>query len=301
MNFRNTDRHLEMYRDRPALAECCVEEREAWRREARTQGLLPFRSGDTIPKSRVTSLSRLRSLLSAGARRAIVMKTPLRPDGSVPVKIGFYDLPPELRELTYKEYIKAWGTQRLTPFRLPRPNGEPYPSSFYYKPIPPHEPPLMRTSRLIRKESLSVFYACYRFPIIAHPNRGAGPSSMTSWFPRLDAEKLALIRHLEIHLCYESDHKQLGFRQPHSIIYHVDFDEKANRAVTYVHRKEGSMLGSPEWKLMLSYIRKRVDCLVAQPGIGRFTADDVDAIVGESLTELRDGIGQEPALLLDPS
>lgn len=286
-----------MSRNRPALAECCVEEREAWRREARANGLLPFRSGDAIPKSRVTPLSRLRSLLSAGARRTVVTKTPLPPNGSAPVRIGFYDLPPELREQTYKEYIKAWGTLRLTPFHLPRPHGEPYPPSFYYKPIPPHEPPLMSTSRLIRKESLSIFYSCYRFPIIAHPSRDAGPSSMTSWFPRLDTEKLALIRHLEIHLCYESDHKQLGFRQSHSIIYHVDFDEKASRAVTYVHRKEGNMLGSQEWKLMLSYLRKRVDCLVAQPGIGRFTADDVDAIVGESLTELRDGTDQDPTLL----
>lgn len=244
-------------------------------------------------------MSRLRAMLHVGIRRTIEMKTSSRTKGSAAGRVTFYDLPPELREQIYKEYIELWGAQRLTPFHLPRPNGEPYPPSFYYKPIPPHEPPLMRLSRLVRKESLSLFYACYRFPIIVHPGRDADSSSITTWFTRLDAEKLLLIRHLEIHLCYEKDHHELGFRQPNSIIYHVDFDERANRAVTYIHQKQGRMVNSLEGRLMLKHIRKRVDCLIAQPGIGRFAANDFYSVVAESLMELHEGSGQETMLLFD--
>lgn len=192
---------------------CCAEERQDWREE-----LYPVNPQKSTRFALIKS--RLKRKLKGKSK-----PTAIQPDPTAATRssTSFLDLPLELRALVYEHYMNEWSKHRLTPFRLPSPSGQPYPPEYYYKPIPPHEPPLARTCRIIRKETRSLFYATHRFPVVAHAD-SSGKLSTVSWYDKLEPARLRQIRHLEIYFCFEMKDRENGFRIPRYLTFDVDFD-----------------------------------------------------------------------------
>jgi hypothetical protein len=133
----------------------------------------------------------------------------------------FFKLPPELREQIYVYYMLEWSSAGLG--RQINRSGQ-----AARRPIPPHEPPLTRVSKLVRAESLHVFYRTARFPLIVHPTRSWGaldlPFPVVDWYHFLGPGKLSLMRHLELHLCLRKSAPGIA----DSLVFHVDFEQNGN-------------------------------------------------------------------------
>lgn len=97
-------------------------------------------------------------------------------------------------------------------------------------PIPPHEPPITQVSKLIRTESLSVFYRKARFPLVIHLENVSTipgpPYTAVDWYEHLGPSKLCLIRHLELYLCLRNTN-HARWRDP--FVFNVDFEPSGNR------------------------------------------------------------------------
>lgn len=216
--------------------------------------------------------------------RPLKQTTPKRSAGEQPHAAfrRILDLPPELRERIYICYIEAYNEQRLTPFRLPSPDGKPLPEQFYYKPIPPHEPPLTQVCRLLRKESLPLFYSTFRFPLIAHQDNNLC-YTIVKWYRRLDREKLRAIRKLEVYFCFEMGDRGFGFMKPSAVSYHVDFDLKADSSVVSLGGQQGGRRIAAhrlyEWRYLGRHVSERTNAMMQDPGIGHFEAADFDRLV----------------------
>lgn len=122
-------------------------------------------------------------------------------------------LPVELRELIYFWYFQCWSAERIIPRGIPRQ---------HTIPIPPYEPPLTRISRLVREESIPIFYKTYRFPLVLH-GYGHGsvlrPRNNSDWYDRLRPECLSMIRHIELFIC----RRGISGARFEAAIFHIDF------------------------------------------------------------------------------
>jgi len=206
---------------------------------------------------------------------------------------NFLDLPPELREQIYVDYFEAYSQQRLTPYRLPSPLYEVLPQESYYKPIPPHEAPITRVCRLLRNESLPLFYSAHRMPIVAHIDEdwdciyGA-----TEWYRRLHPEKLQAIRKLEVYFCFEMNSRGQGFTVPFAVSFDVDLDPEANAVNVSRHVQQGQRVPSEErlgeyqywkWRRLDDYVRRAAQTFVKYSDMRHLTADDLHRLVPEDI------------------
>lgn len=197
---------------------CCANDRDEWRGRARRRGLMPPKSSflRTILRMR-ESRYRLRTCTIRFIRR--FASTGLNDYLS---ETPFFTLPPEIREQIYVYYMLEWSSAGLG--RRVNQSGE-----ATRRPIPPHDPPLTRVSKLVRAESLHVFYRTARFPLIAHPKRPWGPLDLpfpaVDWYHHLGPGKLSLIRHLAIQICLRGSAP--GFAD--SLVFHVDFERDGNK------------------------------------------------------------------------
>nr|POF15539.1 hypothetical protein CFP56_48734 [Quercus suber] len=206
-------------RGRRQIGGCCVEERERWREQQRTRGCI--------------------SCVSEPAQADRSSSAAIRSESTRCTKaMTFLDLPPEIRVMVYEHYFtaRAQSPERLTPFTLPALNASnTYPPGSYYKPVPPYDPPLCLASRELRHETRPVFFRTHRFPIPIHlePPTPSSPSSNpytpVTWYRRLDPMLLRLIRHLEIHFCFEKADRVLNnLRAPDALLLEVDLHEQAD-------------------------------------------------------------------------
>ena len=193
---------------------CCANDRDDWRERARRQGLMPQNPNAL----RCVRQSRY------WVRKSIIRF--LRRFGNTKLNnylsyTPFFKLPPEVREQIYAYYMLDWSSAGLG--RLINPSGQ-----AARRPIPPHEPPLTRVSKLVRAESLHVFYRTARFPLIVHPTRSWGPLDLpfpvVDWYHFLGPGKLSLIRRLELHLCLRRSAAGIA----DSLVFHVDFEQNGN-------------------------------------------------------------------------
>lgn len=200
-------------------ARCCANDRDEWRIWARQRDLIP-------PERKVGMMARW-----IGLAKQLFHSKPNRrrsEDRGEGVIIGratsmnatfpFLGLPPELREQVYIYYMKGWSDTRIA-HRSPRDPGIP---------LPPYEPPLTRASRLIRNESVPVFYRTARFPVISHPqphkNLWHTTFDVVRWYDNLDPARIPLIRHLELHLCLRNSPSD-SFD---AMAFHVDLRPEGN-------------------------------------------------------------------------
>lgn len=249
---------------------CCAEERQAWREEH-------YPRGPQKTTRFALMKSRLKRKLKGKSEPTAIHPDPI---AATHPSTSFLDLPLELRELVYEHYMTEWSKHRLTPFRLPSPSGQPYPPEYYYKPIPPHEPPLTRTCRIIRKETCHLFYATHRFPVVAHAD-SSGKLSTVSWYDKLEPARLRQIRHLEIYFCFEMKDRENGFRIPKSLSFDVDYDPQFCPWWTMRNRDELKRDGSVPYMEMMGeqqFFENQIT-KAAQATRGELTARDVSKFV----------------------
>ena len=118
--------------------------------------------------------------------------------------------------------MEDWSKLRIKP-KLPQDVG---------LPIPPHQPPITRVARLLRTESLPIFYKTWRFPLVIHPkldNRSQDPTTVVDWYEHIDLDNLALIKHVELYICTEDDF----IRPRNAFIFYIDFHQKGNKVHFY--------------------------------------------------------------------
>ena len=203
---------------------CCAEERQAWREEVHAV--------DPRKSTRLDLMKcKLRRMFN-GMSRSTAAHQP-DPTAETRPPTSFLDLPLELREMVYEHYMSEWSKQRLAPLHLSSPSGQPYPPEHFYKPIPPHEPPLTRACRIIRKETRPLFYSTHRFPVIVHADASGkmspAPISPVPGYKRLKSAQKRQIRHLEVYFCFEMKDCDDGVRSPSATSYDVDFDAQTGR------------------------------------------------------------------------
>ena len=172
---------------------CCANDRDEWRQAGRKRDLIPSTTKTqhgNVPKFKSyikTSHSRQRV-----GRWLSVFKTGRVRAKTVDDISPFLRLPLEVRELIYGQCIDDWSS--VKPNKTLNEN----------LPIPPYEPPISRTSRQIRDESINMFYKAWRFPLILHPTSQIPPFwefEKVDWYGRLEHQKLSMIRHLKLYLC----------------------------------------------------------------------------------------------------
>nr|POE77768.1 hypothetical protein CFP56_09411 [Quercus suber] len=254
---------------------CCVEERERWRQQQRAQGLICIIS-KTIPADRPESpASRTRTTRS-----------------STKATISFLDLPPEIRTMVYQYYFRAHESspERLTPFILPTLNASnTYPPGSYYKPAPPHDPALCLTTRVLRRETRPLFFRTHRFPIPIHlepPHPTflrSNPYTTVSWYRRLDPSLLRLIRHLEIHFCFEKADRVLNkLRAPDALLFDVDLHESTN---TFTIASSRNFATGPYGRGLVDlaklegHVRDVLTQVLRRKGVGELDWGDYEALV----------------------
>ena len=202
---------------------CCANDRDDWRERARRRGLMPQyanvrRTTLCVRESRYWLRTWTLHLVYVFGDTRI---THCRPEPHL------FKLPPEVREQIYIHSILEWSSVGLG--RQVNQFGQ-----SARRPIPPHEPPLTRVSKLVRAESLHVFYRTARFPLIAHPSRSWVPLNLPypaiPWYYYLGPGKLSLIKHVELHLCLRRSVPGVA----DSLVFHVDFEPHGN-TVSLVH------------------------------------------------------------------
>lgn len=259
----------------PPQPECCVEERENWRQEARLKGLIPG------PQEEMRLLGKDSSRTKGHrGRRTRDVPTGMSFD-------RFSELPLELRERIYELYFEAHGRQRLTPFKLPPIHGDRLEDKHYYKPIPPHEPAVTHVSRAVRKESLKVFYSTYRFPFIVHLEHFTHFTAV-DWYHYLLPEHFKAIRHFELHYCFEKPAMRYSsIRSTDVLIVDIDFSQRQNVYTMDVRTPQGSCgptassYGRSRGYLMSTF-RRALDDMIRGPGVGNFTATDLDRLAPDT-------------------
>lgn len=251
--------------------DCCAEERRAWRQQ---YGIQTQPAVEEKPRLKARLISRFSRRPSKSPEQ-----TPL-PGKSLLDRI--LDLPAELREQIYISYLQAWGAQRLTPYRLPSPTGKPLPPGAYYKPIPPHEPPLTQVCRNLRVESLPLFYSTYRFPIICHLDH-RGSYFPVRWYENLDPDKLKAIRHIEVYFCLERGERECGFRTQNALSFDLDFDAVRGTFTVSRHVREGGgfleFQRECEQKRLEGHLLKTAAAMIEEGRVGNFTAEDFYGLV----------------------
>ncbi|KAK5109073.1 hypothetical protein LTR62_007529 [Meristemomyces frigidus] len=258
--------------EEPHDTRCCIEERNLWRQIARRNNLIP-------PLSTTMQVAKPPSKLK---RRSTVKQT------STPHPFNLLALPLELREEIYTFYLLDHATVRLTPFQLPPIHTPGLDANYYYKPLPPHDPALLLTSRQIRTEALKVFYSTYRFPVIIHfPNpeeenhRGACDTDRIPWYHHLDPSKLKLIRHFELFYCFEADLRRLGVRQADAYILHLDLDPRRGGYELRVVESLGLLTrrGVAQKRGISGVVRGVLDEIIGRAGVGGVTVQDLERFV----------------------
>ena len=256
---------------RSQQARCCAQGRDEWRQRARNRGLIPQKT-----KSWRSSqwMRRLEYKLSKTARSLAI-----RDDGNNSIDPGyeshFLRLPLELREHIYRYYVLDWSSARLEHWGRRDPG----------EPIPPHEPPITQVSRLIRMESLRVFYRSARFPLIIHLEKNSTiigpPYSAVDWYEHLGPSKLCLIRHLELYLCLRNT---IHARRRNPFVFNVDFEPHGNRVYwAYMHLlylsfsiADGEALVAPHEEDLLNKTLQKFQCVAQSLGsAGIVTARDI--------------------------
>lgn len=153
-------------------------------------------------------------------------------------------------------------------------------------PIPPHEPPITRTSRQIRNESIRIFYLTWRFPLVIHPDLRASRFDVwhaVDWYDKLSPTKLRMISHLAIHLCMKEGVKSLHQnRGDDALVFHIDLDRKKGNVA---HLVQGQWMLYPEGpidpiilhlKARLEVVLEKWSSIVAELGTeGLRNADDI--------------------------
>lgn len=257
-----------VYRYQPReKSHCCIKEREKYRKEAQAQDLIV----SSLPTTQPKPANATRNSKQSTQRGSQSFAT-------------FLDLPAELRELIYLQYIQSYGEKRLTPFELPslREDGA-YPDEYYYKPIPPYEPALTRASRLIREESIPLFYSTHRFPIVTHLESDFSYTAPDNYH-RLDPDHLRSIRKLELYFCFEQcDRKLSGFKEADAFIMDVDLDQRTN---SYEFRRRDRIGQDAAYGARLvnldnlqRAIVESLEVIIQRSGVGNFTARDFDRLI----------------------
>ena len=173
------------------LAHRCADGRDEWRTWARSRDLIPRKTKH--PKTRLWARKIVHEFCRPKNRLVARLRSSI---GASQSQSPLMSLPPEIRELIYMYCVEDW--------HFTRPKRAHHTNSMA---LPPHEPPITRVARLIRLESLAVFYRTYRFPLIFHlQNNLLDPRFVpVEWYYFLGPEKLCMIRHLQLHLCGKSN------------------------------------------------------------------------------------------------
>lgn len=282
--FRKKHRPAELRQSRPSDAECCLAERDLWRKEARERGWLPaIQPRADAPQKSIKSRRGLSPNCEQEVGTSIVVA-----GGKSP----FLELPFELREQIYLQYIALWGQQRITPFRVRIDEAEQLPDEYYYKPIPPHEPPLNRVSRQVREESIPLFYSRHTFPFIIHTFPGAR-STAVHWYHELDQAKLRRIANWEIYVCFESVGSMFTLvRKADAQSWILKLDAKSNAyrlggAVVYGHGPSTvTSLFMPGWHAVEAHLREALDSMIVTQSVEDLTADSLDRLIPPLWTDL---------------
>ena len=197
-------------------ARCCANARDEWRQWARNRDLIPPKVSGKHSEEGI--LTRMKSVIASKYRRSSISSP--RSKGKPAHHSPFLSLPAEMRESIYYFYVDSWSESCERD------------DSDEGLPIPPYEPPITRICRLVRNESIPVFYSNWRFPIVMHSEKDSfpgGPNShVVGWYLRLHPEKLAMIRHIQLHICMR---KVGGFRARDYWRIGIDFNDKEGSPV----------------------------------------------------------------------
>jgi hypothetical protein len=178
----------------------------------------------------------------------------------------FLNLPLELRERIYHFCS-------ISPFSDPKAR--------------PIEPPISQVSKQLRTESLPIYYSCYTLTIQTYVKcdfYGHCWLTTRKWYHHLPRHKLAYITHFRVRFIlvqqYTGELVPLEFQIAlHKRTQRYEITHSFDRAwFRNPHRTGDPADFEDVLKVLRAHLVRTLDCLVECPGIGRWTAADLDRV-----------------------